>query len=93
MASGGYSVVAAAHCDGLFCCGVRALGRVRYGNFVAVVHGLSCSRACGILPESGIEPTSPALAGEFFTTKPPGKPHSLFICVKDDGDDGIMVMG
>ena len=27
------------------------------------------------LPESGIEPVSPALAGEFFTTEPPGKPE------------------
>ena len=27
------------------------------------------------LPESGIEPTSPALAGGVFTAEPPGKPH------------------
>ena len=26
------------------------------------------------LPDPGIEPTSPALAGRFFTTEPPGKP-------------------
>ena len=26
------------------------------------------------LPDPGIEPTSPALAGRFLTTKPPGKP-------------------
>ena len=26
------------------------------------------------LPRSGIEPMSPALAGGFFTTEPPGKP-------------------
>ena len=26
------------------------------------------------LPNSGIEPVSPALAGKFFTTEPPGKP-------------------
>ena len=26
------------------------------------------------LPEPGIEPVSPALAGGFFTTKTPGKP-------------------
>ena len=30
------------------------------------------------LPGSGIEPMSPALAGEFFTTEPPGKPLFLF---------------
>ena len=27
----------------------------------------------GDLPDAGIKPTSPALAGEFFTTEPPGK--------------------
>ena len=27
------------------------------------------------LPDPGITPGSPALAGRFFTTKPPGKPH------------------
>ena len=26
------------------------------------------------LPDPGIEPESPALAGGFFTTEPPGKP-------------------
>ena len=31
----------------------------------------------GDLPHSGIEPLSPALAGRFFTTEPPGKPLSL----------------
>ena len=29
----------------------------------------------GDLPEPGIEPISFALAGGFFTTEPPGKPH------------------
>ena len=28
----------------------------------------------GDLPDLGIKPTSPALAGGFFTTEPPGKP-------------------
>ena len=28
----------------------------------------------GDLPDSGIKPMSPALAGGIFTTKPPGKP-------------------
>ena len=28
----------------------------------------------GDLPDSGIKPGSPALAGRFFTTEPPGKP-------------------
>ena len=29
----------------------------------------------GDLPDLGIKPTSPALAGVFFTTEPPGKPR------------------
>ena len=32
----------------------------------------------GDLPKPGIEPTSPALAGRFFTTKPPGKHFDLY---------------
>jgi len=32
----------------------------------------------GDLPDPGIEPTSPALAGGFFTTKPPGNPRTFF---------------
>ena len=54
-------------------------------------HGLqtrrlsSCgSRAqllCGMwdLPRPGLEPVSPALAGRFSTTAPPGKPSFLFL--------------
>ena len=30
------------------------------------------------LPGSGIEPVSPALAGGFFATEPPGKPSQSF---------------
>ena len=38
-----------------------------------LVHGL-VSRGMWDLPVSGIEPLSPTLAGEFFTTELPGKP-------------------
>ena len=31
------------------------------------------------LPGSGIEPTSPALAGRFFTNEPPEKPQKNFL--------------
>ena len=49
-------------------------GEDRYEQkFPAVVmHRLSCPRACGIFPD-WIEPVSPALAGRFFTSEPPGK--------------------
>ena len=38
--------------------------------------GLPFPSLWGLL-NPGIEPTSPALAGGFFTTKPTGKPHTL----------------
>ena len=42
--------------------------------------GLPCPPP-GDLPDPGIEPASPALAGRFFTTEPPGKPHNKFTFV------------
>ena len=44
---------------------------------VVVVHGLSCS--AWDLPGPGLEPVSPALAGGFLTTAPPGKPRTMFL--------------
>ena len=38
-----------------------------------MAHGLSCSTAMWDLPGPGLEPVSPALAGGFPTTAPPGK--------------------
>ena len=38
----------------------------------------------GDLPDSGTEPVSPALAGRFFTTKPPGKPFPWLYLSKDN---------
>ena len=45
-------------------------------------HRLGCSTAHGIfVPPSGIRLMSPALAGRFFTTAPPGKPrNALCLC-------------
>ena len=34
------------------------------------------------LPRPGLEPVSPALAGGFSTTAPPGKPHNIFLSKK-----------
>ena len=42
------------------------------GSAVAA-HGLSCPAAMWNLPEPGIEPGAPALAGGFFTAGPPEK--------------------
>ena len=49
----------------------------------AVVQWLSCSKVCRIIPRPEMEPTSPALAGRFFTTEPPGKAKMLFLMWKD----------
>ena len=59
-------------------CGAWALS-LRHASSVVVARGLSCPAACGILVcPPGMEPTSPALEGGFFTTGPPGKsqPHA-----------------
>ena len=82
--SGGYSScgVPASHPGGFSCCRARAPGAGAQYLWLAgsraqaqvVAHRLSCSAACGIFPRPGLEPMSPALAGEFLTTAPPGKP-------------------
>ena len=43
------------------------------------LEGLSLPSAVD-LPDAGIKPTSPALAGGCFTTKPPGKPDCVLSC-------------
>ena len=61
----------ASPCHGFPCCGTQSLG-VRAS--VVVTLGLSCSVACAIFPDQGSNPVSPAVAGEFLTTGPQGKP-------------------
>ena len=55
----------ASHCGGFSCCGARALGVqasvvVALGLWsagsVVVAHGISCSTACGIFPDQGLNP-------------------------------------
>ena len=82
--SGGYSSL---RCRGFSCCRAPALGHT--GPVIAVLelwntgpvvaaHGLSCSEACGI------KPVSPALAGRFLTTEPPGKPLQQVFAVSHE---------
>ena len=61
------------HCGGFSYCRVWAPG-LQSTVSVVVAHGLSCSLVCGGHSRPGIESVSPALAGRFFTTEPPGKP-------------------
>ena len=59
---------------GLSSCGLPALERrlSSCGSRAQLLHSM------WDLPRPGIEPVSPALAGRFLTTAPPGKPCSLF---------------
>ena len=82
----------ASHCGGFSCCGAWALcawasvvvarGHSSCGS-QALKHRMSSCGAwaqllCSMwdLPGPGIEPMSPALAGRFLTTAPPGKPRT-----------------
>ena len=95
----------ASHCSGFSCCGARALGArasvvVAHGlnscGSQALERSLSSCGAqaqllCGMwdLPRPGLKPVSPALAGGFLTTVPPGnsplisiKIYSKLVCSK-----------
>ena len=58
----------ASPCSGFSCCGAQL------EDSVVAARRLN---SCGMwdLPVSGLEPTSSALAGRFFTTEPPGSPE------------------
>jgi len=51
----------------------------RHGVSVVGAHGLSCSQGTWNLLGPRIEPMSPALAGEFLSTTPPGKSSFSFL--------------
>ena len=68
---------------------IAARGPLTIAASLAAEHGLQTRRlsSCGSraqllrgtwdLPRPGLEPVSPALAGRFSTTAPPGKPHVI----------------
>ena len=66
----------ASHCRGFSCCG--AWGPGTQASVVAAC-GLSCSEACDIFLDQGIKLMTPALAGGFLTTGPPGKSGVWFL--------------
>ena len=65
----------ASHCSGLSCWGLEALERGLSSSGAPAY--LACSR--WDLPGPGREPVSPALAGGFLTTGPPGKSLRRFL--------------
>ena len=70
----GASVVVA---RGLSSCGSEALERrlSSCGTWAYLLFGM------WDLPQPGLEPMSPALAGEFLSTVPPGKSEALFLII------------
>ena len=75
----------ASHCDSLSggAWTLRHAGLSSFGSqvlstgSVVVAHRLSCSAACEIFPDQGLN-LSPALAGEFLTTGPRRNPCDSF---------------
>ena len=72
-ASGGHSSLRCAGLSLSWPLLLQSTGSRRAGSAI-VAHGPSCSAAMWDLPRPGLEPVSPALAGRFSTTVPPGKP-------------------
>ena len=77
----------ASHCS-VFCCGVKLLGCVGFSTCVSWALetmfnscGAGAQLLCSMwdLLGSGIKLVTPALAGRFFTTEPPGKPSTFNI--------------
>ena len=78
VASGGHS---SSRCAGLSLSRpllLRSTGSRRAGS-VVVAHRAQLLRGMWDLPRPGHEPVSPALAGGFLTTAPPGKPHTSLL--------------
>ena len=75
-ADGGYSLL---QCAGF------SLRRLPLLQSLGSRHFRSCGTLASLphgirnLPRAGITPVSPALAGRFLTTGPPGKPHKVFL--------------
>ena len=77
------SVVAA---RGLSCCGARAVEHrlSSCGAQASLLHGM------WDLPGPGLEPVSPALAGRFLTTVPPGKPRRRLLTETRSNHDRVV---
>ena len=73
----------ASHCFGFSCCGARGLGSRALERRLSSC-GARAQLLCGMwdLPGPGLEPVSPALAGGFLTTTPPGTPPNNIVFFK-----------
>ena len=69
-------------CDPMDCVACQA--PLSMGFFSGKNTGVGCHFFLqGDLPGPGLKPTSPALAGRFFTTEPSGKPQGVNTCLKN----------
>ena len=66
--------------------------KLRLAGSVDMAHGLSCSTACGIFLDQGLN-LSLALTGVFFTIEPPGKPWGCFLHLRIDSHSLPLPMG
>ena len=77
----------ASHCGCFSRCGAQALGlggsvvaapRLQSTGSIAVVHGLSCSTACGIFPDQGLNPCLPHLQVDSLPLSHQRSPEKCF---------------
>ena len=87
VVSGGYSSLRCAGFSLKWFLLLQSTGS-RHAGSVVVAHGLSSCGSWALLlhgmwdlPRPGLEPMSPALAGGFLTTAPPGKPSFWFLII------------
>ena len=68
-------------CAGLFTIAASLVAEHRLQTLRLSSCGSRAQLLCGMweLPRPGLEPVSPALAGGFSTTAPPGKPYLFYI--------------
>ena len=78
VASGGYSLVAVHRLLIAVASLAAEHGLQSTQSSVVVAYGLSCLVTCGIFLDQGLNPASPALAGGFLTTGPPGRSQSRY---------------
>ena len=62
----------ASHCGGFSCCGAQALGA---RASVVVAQGLSCSAACGIFPDQGLNPCPLHWQADSYPMRHQGSPR------------------
>ena len=73
-------------CDPMDCsppgASVLGISQAKILKWLAISFSRGIFLTQGYLPNPGIEPASPALAGGFFTTAPPRKPQMVIIIAK-----------